>query len=95
MAKHAGVPNFLGSRTPVSSQLNVEEWAKVLGDYWDKQLIELIRYGFPLDFNRNCVLISFSFRPMSTPTSKKKKVMVPYWAPLMRTPLVIVTIHPL
>ena len=30
MAKRHGVPNFLGSRIPVSSQLNVDEWQKGL-----------------------------------------------------------------
>ena len=24
--------------------------------YWDQQLIDLIQYGFPLDFDRNCIL---------------------------------------
>ena len=58
MAKRQGVPNFLGSRIPVSSQLNVDTWREFLLDYWDVQLIELLRYGFPLDFNRNCPLSS-------------------------------------
>ena len=53
-----GVPNFLGARSPVSSQLNVEAWQNMLGDYWDTQLLELLRFGFPLDFNRSCKLES-------------------------------------
>ena len=58
MAKCHGVPTFRGSRIPVFSQLNVDESQKVLVDYWDVQLLELLRYGFPLDFNRNCPLSS-------------------------------------
>ena len=58
MASRHGVPNFLGSRIPVSSQLNVDKWHEFLLDCWDVQLIELLRYGFPLDFNRNCPLSS-------------------------------------
>ena len=27
-------------------------------DYWDKQLPDLIEYGFPIDFDRSCVLSS-------------------------------------
>ena len=27
-------------------------------DYWDQQLLELIEFGFPLGFNRNCKLTS-------------------------------------
>ena len=50
------IPNFMGVRTPVLSQLNVEAWEKYLKTYWDHQLIHLIKYGFPLDFNRTCAL---------------------------------------
>ena len=32
------------------------KWKKHLVDYWDDQLIHLLRYGFPLDFNRDCHL---------------------------------------
>ena len=45
------VPNFLGSQINVPSQLNIEAWEEVLENYWDKQLLFLIRYGFPLDFD--------------------------------------------
>ena len=30
---------------------------KMLSRYCDKQLIHLIRFGFPIDFNRNCTLL--------------------------------------
>ena len=48
-----GLPNFLQARLPVKSELSVEE----LVYYWDKQLIDLVRFGFPLDFNRNSPLV--------------------------------------
>ena len=51
-AKDFGVPNFLGACLPVKSQLNIPVWEDWLVDYWDKQLIELLCHGFPLDFNR-------------------------------------------
>ena len=54
--KATGIPNFLGARIPVKSQLNVEEWQQILVNYWDKQLIHLIQFGFPLDFNRASTL---------------------------------------
>ena len=53
-----GCPNFMGARIPVQSELNISEWQKVLVEYWDKQLIELLQFGFPLDFNRQCTLTS-------------------------------------
>ena len=56
VVKSYGVPNFLGARSPVISQLNVDVWEELLVDYWDEQLVELIRFGFPLDFNREASL---------------------------------------
>ena len=44
--------NFLKA-TYVMSQLNVEVWQAPMKDYWDQQLLQLLRFGFPLDFNRN------------------------------------------
>ena len=53
-----GCPNFMGARIPVQSELNIKQWEKVLAEYWDRQLIELLKFGFPLDFNRQCTLTS-------------------------------------
>ena len=54
--RHSGVPNFLKARIPVATQLNPDRWAFYLQDYGDKQLPDLIKYGFPLDFDRKSVL---------------------------------------
>ena len=54
--KSTGIPNFLGARIPIKSQLHVDEWENMLSGYWDKQLIHLIRFGFPIDFNRSSPL---------------------------------------
>ena len=54
--KPTGIPNFLGERIPIKSQLNFLEWKKLFADYWDQQLLHLVEFGFPLDFNRNSVL---------------------------------------
>ena len=44
------------------SKLNYEKWAQYLTTYWDWQLPLLIKYGFPLDFDRtsdtNCEKIN-------------------------------------
>ena len=50
IVKRSGKPNFLQAHIPIQSQLKVGAWEEALGDYWDKQLIELIKFGFPLDF---------------------------------------------
>ena len=54
--KSTGLPNFLSARIQLQSQLNVDYWEAVLKDYWDQQLVQLLRFGFPLDFNRWCTL---------------------------------------
>ena len=41
------------SQITVKSQLNPEVWESLLTDYWDNQLCSLIRFGFPLDFQRD------------------------------------------
>ena len=56
MVKATGCQNFMHTLIPVKTQLNIDQWQKVLVDYWDRQILELIRFGFPLDFNRSCVL---------------------------------------
>ena len=54
LIRESGIPNFGGLRNPVHTQLNVKAWRFHLRDYWDQQLVDLIEYGFPLDFDRDC-----------------------------------------
>ena len=54
--KASGTYNYLGCRIPVSSQLKVDMWAEQLEGYRDPQLVDFLRYGFPLDLNRNSKL---------------------------------------
>ena len=56
IVKRTGKPNFMEARLPVTSQLNVDKWKSLLTDYWDQQLLQLLQFGFPLDFNRCCPL---------------------------------------
>ena len=49
-------PNYLGARIKVDTQLNLQIWYQELKDYWDQQLLDLLTFGFPLDFNRNAPL---------------------------------------
>ena len=53
-----GKPNYLAARIPVASQLNIMNWRSYLSNYWDVQLLDLLEYGFPLDVDRDTVLIS-------------------------------------
>ena len=54
--RKSGKLNFLGCRIPVRSQLNILAWQEMLQEYWDVQLLELLKFGFPLDFNRTSTL---------------------------------------
>ena len=53
-----GRHNYEGLQIPVASKFNCDAWCKYLTEYWDWQLPLLIKYGFPLDFNRNSRITS-------------------------------------
>ena len=48
----SGKPNFLQARIKVDTHLHLDEWQKQLQGCWDTQLLDLLRFGLPLDFNR-------------------------------------------
>ena len=56
LVKATGKHNYMSARIPVASQLNISAWKEELGTYWDQQLLQLIEFGFPFDFNRQCPL---------------------------------------
>ena len=51
--KASNLPNFMACRIPLQSQLNIINWKKYLVNYWDQQLVDLLAFGFPLDFDRS------------------------------------------
>ena len=48
--------NYRGLQIPVPSKLKFRKWEEYLANYWDWELPMLIKYGFPLDFNRETVI---------------------------------------
>ena len=40
------------------SNLNIDNWKFHLRDYWDTHLLDLLEFGFPLDFDTNTELVS-------------------------------------
>ena len=58
LVQTSGTHNYLNCRIPVNSHLNIDKWVYHLRDYWDQQIVDLLHYGFPLDFNRKSPLIS-------------------------------------
>ena len=49
--KVSGTQNFMQTQIQIQSQLKPDVWQKYLTNYWDSQLLLLLRYGFPLDFD--------------------------------------------
>ena len=58
LVRDSGLPNYLGCHIPVNSNLNCENWIHYLQNYWDSQLVDLLKYGFPLDFDRPSPLVA-------------------------------------
>ena len=58
--KKSGASNFMQDQIMSGSQLKPDAWEKNLQGYWDKQLPLLVRFGFPLDLNRETQLVSHS-----------------------------------
>ena len=56
LIRATGKHNYMSARIPVKSQLNVSVWKEELSTFWDQQLLQLLVFGFPLDFNRQCPL---------------------------------------
>ena len=58
IVRKLGKPNFMGARIPLASQFNINAWKFYLAQYWDNQIVDLLQYGFPLDFDRSALLQS-------------------------------------
>ena len=56
--KVSGTHNYMKTQVQIQSQLKPDVWHKYLTNYWDSQLVLLLRYGFPLDFNYSTPLNS-------------------------------------
>ena len=52
LVRASGRPNYLGLRIPLTSNLNISAWRMHLKNYWDQQLVDLLEFGSPLDFDR-------------------------------------------
>ena len=50
--------NFQGARKRVPSGLRLEEWNRYLEGYQDRQLVDYLAYGWPINFKRGTVLQS-------------------------------------
>lgn len=51
--EESGVPNFKGCKIPVNTHFNLDEWERLLVNYEDKEVVQFLRYGFPISFEGN------------------------------------------
>ena len=58
LIQNSGLPNYLGCRIPAILNLKCHKWTQYLQNYWDNQLIDLLKFGFPLDFDHTSQLFS-------------------------------------
>ena len=49
--RDTGVPNYKMACVPITSNLNVDAWERVLSAYPDKHLLQYIKFGFPLSIS--------------------------------------------
>lgn len=49
--KAYSLPNFLGAKIPVASDMNIANWEEALVDYHDKDLVVFLKYGWPVGFH--------------------------------------------
>ena len=51
LVRNTGLPNCMGARSPLTSRLNVQAWESYATDTSeDAQLIDFVRFGFPLGY---------------------------------------------
>jgi len=60
----AKFPNCIGMGIPIQTAFNIQRWELLLSSYWDHQLIQFIKYGFPLD-----LAVPSAFSPASVVTN--------------------------
>ena len=58
LIKDSKLPNCMGYRVPVPGSMNISAWEGHLRNYYDKQLIDFLKYGFPLDMIQNATIDS-------------------------------------
>ena len=51
MVAACGLPNFMGAKIPVPSNLNSKAWAQLAVTPHQCQVVEILTYGFPAGFD--------------------------------------------
>lgn len=56
LVQQSGIFNFAGPKIPVTSGWNTDLFSQLLSGYGDAQVIQFLKYGWPVDRNANCTL---------------------------------------
>ena len=100
--KVSGTHNFMQTQIQIQSQLKPDVWQKYLTNYLDSQLVLLLRYGFPLDFDysnplhsieNNKLLQLLNILKMYERIWMKKKSLGSYWVPFTTPQSTIFMFH--
>lgn len=67
--KGYNVPNYIGARIRVPSELNIQEWRELMKGYGDEKICEFIEFGWP---------ISYTSKRIPTPTWSNHKSATDY-----------------
>ena len=87
--------NYISARIPVRSQLNIYVWKEELSNNWDQQFLQLLEFGFPLDFNRQVlsdskvktILQQVNIQLILTLISRKSVILMQSWVPFKENPI--------
>lgn len=49
--RERGLPNFLGAKLPIQTDLVITKWEDLLECYHDKELVQFLKFGWPVGYN--------------------------------------------
>jgi len=49
VATHGNLPNFIGARRPVNSNLNIHTWRTLLENYEHRHIVDYLEFGWPIN----------------------------------------------
>ncbi len=55
IVKSKGIPNFRGAKVVVPSGLNVTAWEEVQDVLSNPEVVNFVKYGFPIGYDNKCI----------------------------------------
>ena len=95
IVRESCLPNCMGIQVPGRTNPNVVNFRHFLVDYWDDQLVDLLKFGFPLDFDGYSSLISIEGNHKSAIEYEEQALLARgirswgYYKPFQNKPIVL------